>query len=143
MLVPKVRNTTVSPGEQRSDALVAFLVLSEERPVPVTIPVGTPFETPPIYTQGFNQFQGLIQAAPGATLRVEYGICHPISQAVVGYRTLVASVATSGTMLSTWGARGQTAVALQGDLWTLFTLRLTALATTVTVNELVLWFGIR
>jgi hypothetical protein len=44
-------------------------------------------------------------------------------------------------MLASWGLGGQTVGGFQGDLATAFVVRLTAASGSVTINELILWFG--
>lgn len=141
LLIPDQTDPFISPVAGRPDPFVAFLMLSKYLAVPLSIPVATPFETPPIYAQGFTQFQGWMSGAGGGTLKIEYGICHPVTQAVLGYRTVVASTPLSASMLATFGARGQSTASLQGDVFTWFTIRLTAITSTATINELIVWFA--
>jgi hypothetical protein len=142
-LIPEEVSPFISAGSGRPDSFTAALVMSDFIAVPLAIVVATPFETPPIYVQGFVEFQGFINGVGGGTLKVECGICHPRTQAVLGYRTVVNSTPLSAAMIATFGARGQSTTSLQGDIFTWMTVRLTAITSTATINELILWFGNR
>jgi hypothetical protein len=141
LIVPRFENTVTGPVEGRVDRFVCFVVVSDHTAMPKTVTTSVSFQTDPIFVQGFNRFMGFISALPGGTLRIEYGICHPRTYAVLAYRTLFAAATPSAAMLTSFGLGGQSVAAFQGDLATAFVIRLTAATLTVTVNEMILWFS--
>jgi hypothetical protein len=134
-------NAVTGPVEGRADRFVCFVVVSEHHALPVTVTTAIPFQTDPIFVQGFSRFMGFINALPGGTLKIEYGICHPRTFAPLAYRTLFAAATPSAAMLTSFGLGGQSVAAFNGDLATAFVIRLTAATLTVTINEVILWFS--
>lgn len=146
---PTINRTVGSPAEGQPEKSYVASILGAHPAMfggfPVTIVPGTPLSTADsIYVQGFNTFQLFISAS-GGSLAVDYGICHPATPVVtvLAFRNVLLATAVSVSMMMTWGAFGQTATALQGDLYTCFTLRLSASIANVVVNSCVLWCGVR
>lgn len=111
--------------------------------LPRVIGSGTNFQSDVLFVQGYNTFQVWANISGPGQLTLSYGVCHPITFAVLAYRVLAGPVAVSASMLMTFGSFGQSAVAFQGDLFTAFTLRLAATGGAITVNSAVLWCGVR
>jgi len=141
LIVPNIAQTVTGAVEGRPDRWNGFVVISEHTAMPRTVTTSINFQTDPIFVQGFTRFMGFLSCLPGGTLRIEYGICHPRTQVPLAYRTLFAAATPSPAMLTSFGLGGQTVAAFQGDLATAFVIRLTAATLSVTINELVLWFG--
>jgi hypothetical protein len=142
LIVPNVAQTVTGAVEGRPDRFTCFVVVSEKAAFPVTVTTAINFQTDPIFVQGFTRFMGFLSAVGvGSTLRIEYGICHPRTYVPLAYRTLFAAATPSPAMLASWGLGGQTVGGFQGDLATAFVVRLTAASGSVTINELILWFG--
>lgn len=140
---PRFEIPAFSPMQGGDRSYTGFLEAADLfAPLPLTVTTAVSIETPPIYVQGFNQFQGWLSAAGAGTLLIQYGICYPVAPFnVIGYRTLFPSAAPGASMFATFGQRGQAVPAFQGDLFTLVTLKITAATLTVTINNAAMWFA--
>jgi hypothetical protein len=145
MISPKLTQPAASSAEGVGDRSFVAWSLGPDMfgAIPLAIASGAQAESPPIYVQGFNTFQVFVSATGVGSIAVAYGICHPSSFTVVAYRTVVTATPVSTSMLATFGAFGQSVAAFQGDLFTAFTIRLSATVAAITVNSCVLWCGVR
>src|SRR3972149_13529 len=114
-----------------------------DRALPATLPIGS-VETAGIYVQGFNTFQLGLEMSGAGQVVVGYGICHPADPwPVLAYRQLFGPIAPGPSMLTSFGSAGQAAVAFQGDLFTVITLRIVVSGAAVNLKRAVFWCGLR
>jgi hypothetical protein len=141
LIVPKAINSVPGAVEGRVDRYTCYVIGSKIMTLPFTVTGATTLETPPLFVQGFTRFMGFLNCTGTGTLKIDYGICHPETYAVLGYRTLFAAATLSTAMFTSFGLGGQTVAAFQGDLATALTIKLSAATLSPQINELILWFG--
>lgn len=116
--------------------------------LPLTLGIAVTADSDPLWVPGFDNFMLIdtFSAVGGTSVSFQYVILDPRTLAQLSVRTIQAGTVAGVGLVQTFGAGGQTAaVALRGDVWMAFQLRLVTSGGGggVTFTYLSLWCGVR
>lgn len=111
---------------------------------PFVVTAGTSVDSDPILVAGYNNFMLLLNISnAGGSVTASYVIDDPPTQAQIVARQIAAGL-PAGISISSFGAYGTAvSVTFRGDVFHTITLRIAAVTSNQTINDVRLWAGVR